>query len=306
MNVIQSRDFRTMLLLLTPGTLWGLMYLVNDVALYTIPPLTFTASRNILSAMAMMLILYWRGGRLASTWAGWRPYFFLGLFDNAIPFVLISWGQVHIEGGLTTILLSLIPLFTVLLAHYFSYNEPLNRYKVFGILLGLLGIFVLVGPSALSDVGLHLWGQLAVIAGAFSYAIAAIYIRRHLRDEKEEGLNPVLRAIISQFLCSQLFVVPLMIIIEKPWTIQPSQTSLMALALSSWVIAIGAALIYYYMINRVGAATASTTLYLTPINGVFWGAVLLSEPVTWPLIIALVLILSGVAVVNRARGSINC
>ena len=144
------------------------------------------------------------------------------------------------------------------------------------------------------------WGQLAVIAGTFCYAIAAVYVRLHLRNEEQEGMNPVLRAISSQFLCSLPFILPFVIIIDRPWTIQPSQASLIALCLSAWVISIGAALAYYYMINQVGAATASTTIYLTPINGVFWGAILLSETVTWSILFALVLILSGVMVVNKA------
>ncbi|MGB0387189.1 MAG: DMT family transporter [Ardenticatenaceae bacterium] len=306
MNVIKSTDLRTTLLLFVPGTLWGFLFLVNDIALETIPPFMFTFLRNMLTALALVMMLYLRGGRLPSTWSEWRPYFVLGLFDSAIPFVLVSWGQLHIDSGLTTILLSLIPLFTVLLAHYFSYNEPLNPQKMFGIALGLLGTLLLVGPSVLYDVGFHLWGQLAVIGATCSYAMSGIYVRLHLREQKQDekdGMNALLKTISGQFLCSLAFVLPLTLLIDRPWTVQPSQTSLIALCISSWVITIGAALVYYHMINQVGASTASTTLYITPINGVFWGAVILSETVTWSIIMALVLILSGVVIVNKATHS---
>lgn len=299
MNLYKSTNFRTTILLLIPGTLWGFSFLVNEIILETIPPFTNATLRNVVTVIPLIMILYARGGRLKSTWSEWRPYIFVGLFDNALPFVLISWGQLHIDSGLTTILFSLMPLFTVLLAHFFSENDRLNRLKLFGVSLGLLGTMLLVGPSALYDVGLHLWGQLAVIGGALCYAVAAIYVRLHFQKKAESPLDSALEMLTSQLLMSLVFLLPITLLIDQPWTLQPSQASVIGVFISSWVIRIGAMLIYYYLINVVGASTASTTLYLTPINGVLWGALLLSEVVTWPIIVALVLILCGVALVNK-------
>lgn len=300
MNVYKSSNLRTMILLLIPGTLWGFSFLLNEVILESFPPFSFATARNMLTAIPLVILLYARGRRLPSTWSGWQPYIFLGLFDNALPIVLIGWGQLYIDSGLTTILLSLVPLFTALLAHYFSYNDRLNRNKAFGVALGLFGTLLLVGPSALNDVGLHLWGQLAVIAAVLSFAASAIYIRLQFQKKTESALDSALEALSCQMLLSIVFLFPLALLIDQPWTLQPSLASVGALFFSSWAIRVGAMLLYYYLINVVGASTASTTLYLTPINGVFWGALLLAEPVTSSMIAALVLILSGVAVVNRA------
>ena len=299
MKSIKSSNFRITILLLIPGTLWGVLYLVNEIILETIPPFTLTAMRNLIVIIPLVVMLYACGGRLTSTLSEWRPYIFLGLFNNSVPFVLIGWGQLYIDSGLTTILISLVPLFTVLLAHFFSYNERLNRKKALGIALGLLGVLVLVGPSALYGVALHLWAQLAIIAAALSYAVSAIYVRHHLQQQTQSVLNSILEATSSQFLVSIVFVLPLAFAIDRPWTLDPSLASVIGLFISSWVIMIGAILVYYYIINIIGASAASTTIYLIPINGVFWGALILSETVTWSAIVALLLILSGIAQVNK-------
>lgn len=310
MNFIKSANLRTIFLLLIPGTLWGVSFLMNEIILQTIPPFSFVAGRNLLVAIPLLTILYARGGRLPSTLSAWKPYIVIGLFDNAIPFVLVAWGQLYIESGLTTILISLIPLFTVFLAHFFSYDERLNRHKGLGVLLGLLGIVVLIGPSALRGIGSHVWGQLAVIMASFLIAIAAVYASRYLKDENQKDENQAARPSNSkwtsifkmasgQFIVATVSLLPLSLIIDQPWTLQPSAASITALFVLAWGITINAFLIYYYLINSAGASVASTSLYLIPINGVFWGAVILNEKVTWPALSALVLILAGIALVNE-------
>lgn len=297
--MLKSADLRTLLLLLLPGTLWGLSFVMNEIVLQTIPPFTLAAGRNILVAIPLAGILYVRGGALPSTLPEWKPYIVLGLFDNAIPFVLVSWAQLYINSGLTTILISLIPLFTVLLAHFFSYNESLNRQKGVGVLLGLLGVVVLIGPSALRGLGAHLWGQLAVIMSSLLVAMTTIYARRHLRDQNQSTWNAILRLAGGQFTVAALSLLPFSLIIDQPWTLQASRASLTALFVIAWLLTMGAFLIYYYLINSAGASVAAASLYLIPINGVFWGALLLGERITSELIVALLLILSGIALVNE-------
>lgn len=104
MNFLQSLNLRTTILLLIPGSLWGFAYILNEIIIETIPPFTRGVTRSFVMIVPLLIMLYARGGKLKSTWAGWRPYIFVGLFDNAIPGVLITWGQLYIDGGLTTIL----------------------------------------------------------------------------------------------------------------------------------------------------------------------------------------------------------
>ena len=286
-------------LLFIPGTLWGLSFLVQEIILQTIPPLTLTMSRAILAGIPIALLLYARGGRFPSTWKGWWPYIVLGLLNNSIPFALISWGQLHIDSNLATILTSLMPLFTVFLAHFYAKGERLSTHKAAGVGLGLIGILVLVGPTALGGIGVNVWAQLAIIAAALSYSIAGIYARNHLHQQEQSRWNAIFELMSCQYITSTITLLPITLLVDRPWELEPSQASLISLLILGWVMTIGAVVIYYYIIDAAGASVASTTIYLIPINGVIWGALILNETITWQAIVALAFILSGIALVNE-------
>lgn len=294
-----SNNTLIMFLLLIPGTLWGISFLVQEIILETIPPFTLTTSRAFLAAVPLAIALYVRGGRFPSTWQGWRPYMVLGVLNNSIPFLLISWGQLHIDSNLATILTSLMPLFTVFLAHFYSEGEQLSRHKAVGVGLGLIGVLILVGPSALEGLDINLWAQLAIIGAAFSYAIAGIYARNHLHQQSSSRWNAILKLISCQYIASSLTLLPITALVDRPWTLEPTSAGIISLLILAWGITIGATMIYYYIIDTAGASVAATTIYLIPINGIIWGALILNETITWRAIAALAFILSGIALVNE-------
>ena len=292
-------------MLFVPGTIWGVSFLFIEIILETIPPFTLTMSRSIVAVIPVILALYIRGGRLPSLGRGWEPYLILGFFNTALPFALITWGQVYIDSGLATILVSTMPFFTIMLAHLFIADELLTRNKLMGIGLGLIGILVLIGPSAFRGFGLSIWGQLAVIGGSFSYAISAIYSRKFLQKAQatvQSKWTTLFELLSGQLLCGTLFILPLSLIIERPWILHPSGSSVAALLALGFLGTFVATLVYTYLIEAVGATFASTVVYLIPLNGVFWGAYILSETVTWQAVLALFLILAGIAVVNGLIG----
>ncbi len=299
-------NWKHLLLLFVPATLWGSSFLLIEIILETIPPLTLTAARNIIAIALFVVILYLMGGQLPRSWQDWRPHFALGAFNGAIPFVLITWGQSHIDSGLAAILISTMPLFTITLAH-FTTDERLTVQKIMGISLGLIGIVVLIGPSALQGVGLNIWGQIAVIGAALSYALGGILMRRFIhthRNQQQTHLQPksrwtfLLETTTAQFMAATLMVLPGSLLFEQPWTLQPSFASLTALLTTGWLLTLVPIVIYYHLIDAAGVTFASTVLYLIPINAVFWGALILDEAVTWQAIVALMLILSGIAIIN--------
>lgn len=306
-----------MLLLLIPGTLWGSSFWITEVALRTMPPFTLTAVRNLIAASAMVLLLFLRGGRLPRGWRQWRPLFLIGLFNNALPFALTTWSQVYLDSGLASIILATMPLFSVILAHFLVSGEKLTGSKIGGVLIGSTGILILVGPSVLQDIGVHAWAQLAVVAAALVYALGGIFVKRLLqRMESEEGNGlPSQRGesrslstweiVTGQFIASTFFLIPLSFLLEQPLAVRPDFNSIIALLVLSLPITIFAMQAYYYLINTSGPGFASITVYLIPINGVFWGSLLLNEPLTWQTILALFLILGGIAVANGTFRSKN-
>ncbi len=288
------------ILLVIPGSLWGISFLATEFILETIPPITLGLGRSVIAGIPLILTLYALGGKLPSTWRDWWPYVILGLFNNSIPVVLVSWGQLTIDSGLATILVSLNPIFTVLMAHYFASDEPLDRRKLLGVALGLLGVVVLVGPSALAGLGANFWAQMAVVAAALAYAVASIYARSHLRRQEDRSIwVSIVKLTGAQYVTSSITLLPFSLGIDRLLTLEPSSRSVLGLLALSWPITLGAVVVYYYVIDRAGSSYASITVYLIPLVGVLAGAIFSNEQFSAEAIAALILILAGIAIINR-------
>ena len=294
-------SWKQIALLFVPGVLWGGAFVLTEMVLETIPPISYTMLRNIITAVALVAILYARNGRLQTTPRAWLTYFVIGFFNNALPFTLVNWGQLTIDSGLASILVSTMPFFTLLLAHFFTDDERLTPPKLLGIGLGLLGIVVLIGPNALSGLGGSLAGQLMVTGAAVSYAIGAILSRSYLRASRQRAVPPQLRAleiVTGQYAATAVLLILLAFTVEDPLALHPSLRSITALLISALPVSLTAVLVYYYLIDAIGASFSALSIYIIPIAGVLMGALLLGEPITPQVIIALVLILLGVAIVN--------
>jgi len=196
------------------------------------------------------------------------------------------------DSGLAAIINAVMPLFTVLLAHFFTQDERLNFMKIAGIFLGFLGVLALFGPAVLKGLGTHVLSQLAVMGAALCYAIAVIYGRR-LRE-----ITPWVSA-TGQLICAAFLTLPMSLVIDTPWELSPTFLSLGALACLSLLGTALAYILYYYLLARIGATNVSLVTYLLPITGVFWGALLLGERLHWSAFLALALILAGIAGVNN-------
>ena len=136
----------------------------------------------------------------------------MGLLNNAIPFGLIFWGQTHIPSGLAAILNATTPLFTVLVAHWATVDEKLTFARLAGVVAGLAGVVVMIGPDMLRELGANVFAQFACLGAAISYAIAGVYGRR-FREE------PALPVAAGQLAASTLILAPLALVIDRPWTL---------------------------------------------------------------------------------------
>ncbi|MDP9365667.1 MAG: DMT family transporter, partial [Chloroflexota bacterium] len=150
--------------------LWGGSFVFAEVALRDLPPLSVVLGRVGLAALVLHAVVLASGARMPPLGAAWGPFLLMGLLNNAIPFALIVWGQTRIGAGLASILNATTPLFTVLVAHVLTRDEKLSGNRLGGVLLGLAGVAVTIGPAALGGLGGNLTAQLAVLGAALSYA----------------------------------------------------------------------------------------------------------------------------------------
>jgi len=287
-------NFKQFVQLVLLGVIWGASFLFIKVAVVDIPPFTLVLGRTSLAALTLYLVVRHRGRRMPAFGPIWGSFFIMGLFNGAIPYSLINWGETQIEAGLGAIFNSLMPLFTVIFAHFATRDERFTGRKLTGVVLGLAGVLVLMGPSVLMGRGSRVLGQLAVAGAAASYAVAAIYGKRLGKDA------PLVLA-TGQMVAGALLVAPLSLLFDKPWTLSPSPKALASLLCLALLGTAYAYVIYYRLLAQIGATNLSLVTYIIPLSGVFWGYLLLGERLHWSALAAMGLIMVSVATVSDIR-----
>ena len=275
--------------------LWGTSFLIIAISVKTIDPLSIVFYRLVLGALVLALVVYARGETIPRELRIWGGFLLMAIAGNALPFFLISWGQQTVNSGVAGMIMAIMPLMTMVFAHYLVEGESLNRYKIIGFSLGITGIAVLLGP-VFEGGGREFWSGLAIFTAATCYAVNAILIKRLPRFSPMVGACGVL-------IMATLIILPFWLLLA-PENNSISQDSMMAVI---W-LGIGptgiATIILFSVIDRAGPTFLSTINYLVPVVAFFCGAWLLSEPVSWLHLVALASILGGIGItrfrVNRA------
>jgi drug/metabolite transporter (DMT)-like permease len=190
-------------MLSTLSVLWGGSFFFTDVALRDLPPFTLVVLRVGLAAIILNSALALLGIRLPRETRTWAAFLGMGLLNNAVPFCLIVWGQTEIASGLAAILNATTPLSTVIVAHFLTPDERMTGNRLAGVLIGLVGVTTMVGPTALAGLGADLLSQLAVLGAAGLLRFAGVYGRRFRRM----GVPPLATA-AGQVTASTMLILP--------------------------------------------------------------------------------------------------
>jgi drug/metabolite transporter (DMT)-like permease len=263
--------FADWLLLIALSLAWGGSFFFSKVAVAELPPLTIVLARVGVAAAALLPVLYLAGQALPRDRGTWAAFFGMGVLNNLIPFCLIVWGQTRIGSGLAAILNATTPLFTVLVAHVLTADEKITPKRLAGVLLGLAGVVVLIGPQVLGGLGGEVTAQIAILGAALSYAFAGIFGRRF------RGLPPMVTA-TGQVSATSVMMLPIVCLVDRPWALpMPSGAtlwSLVGLALLSTSLAY---VLYFKLLARVGATNTVLVTLLIPPSAMLLGHLVLGE-----------------------------
>jgi drug/metabolite transporter (DMT)-like permease len=280
------------LLLVTLSILWGGSFFFTKIAVSELAPLTLALGRVAIAAATLALVARMTGVALPATISAWLPFVPMGLLNNVLPFSLIFWSQTQIPSGLAAILNATTPLFTVLVAHAATADEKLNAGRVAGLLFGLAGVVVMIGPDALHALGRNVVAQLACLAAAVSYAFAGVYGRR-FRGE------PSLRVATGQLAASTVLLTPIVLLIDRPWTAPtPSITTLGALLSLALLSTALAYVIFFRILARAGATAISLVTFLIPISAILLGTLILGEQLAARHFVGMIAIALGLAAID--------
>jgi len=282
-------------LLMVLVMLWGTSFMFTAISVKTVDPVSVVFYRLTLGAIVLALVVYARGLSIPLEWRAWGGFLVMAIAGNALPFFLITWGQQAVDSSVAGMIMAIMPLLTMVFAHYFVADEKLNHYKLTGFMLGITGVVLLLGP-VFEGGGREFWSGLAIFTAASCYAVNTILIKRLPR------LNPMIGACGVLIMASVLMLPIWLLLAPENDTI--SQDSMMAVV---W-LGIGptgiATIILFLVIDRAGPTFLSTINYLIPVVAFLCGAWLLSEPATWQHFVALAMILGGIGItrirVNRA------
>ncbi|MDQ3672127.1 MAG: DMT family transporter [Actinomycetota bacterium] len=284
-----SRYWPTLFLL---AAIWGASYVCIKVAVRDIEPAPMMAIRALGAGLVLLAYLVVTTGgapSVAELRRHWRPALVLGTINAAIPFWLIAWGEKHIDSSVAGIAQATVPIFTFLLAARFLPHEPVGLTRKLGVAVGFVGVAVLAGFDP--DVGwLAVAGTLAVVLSSFFYGMAGVYGQHSVRSAP----GPVLAT--GSMLAGGLILLPFALL-QLPTHGPDGATVASVLVLTLLGTAL-AQLILFRMLRLYGSRRLSLVTYLIPGFAVFYGAVLLDEPVTVAALGGLVLILGGVALAS--------
>ena len=274
-------------LLVVLATLWGASYTFIKIGVETIPPVTLIAVRTLIAGIILLAVLRWRGLKMPTDAATWGKFLFQACLNSAVPFTLIAWAERSIDAGLAAILNSMTPIFAFLLTVLITRHESVTVRKLVGVVAGLAGVCLIIGMQALNGLGDQLWAQLAVVAATICYAGAAIF------GKSFKGLDPMMPA-AGSLVCGAAILIPLSLVVDRPWTLSPSTDSMLALAALSVFSTALAFAIYFRLIHTLGSVATTAQGYIRVPVGVAIGVVFLGETVTATAGIGLVCVIAGV------------
>lgn len=265
-----------------------------EIALVDFTPVAVAAYRIILAAVLLLMICFWRGQRIALKPNTVALLAAIGVLNSVVPFSLIGWGQLSIDSSTTGILLASSPFATLLMSHFMTRDDRFAWNKLLGLVLGFAGVCVLLSRGLEQGSGTFT-GMLAVVLAGCCYSLASILIRRL-------SSVPSLALAAGTLVAGSLIMMPLLLLINSPWQQEYSAGSASALLF----LAIGPTAVGYVLRAQIvklnGAVFMSNVGYLIPVFAVFWGWLLLGDTPTASMLIALGLILSGIALgQNRFR-----
>jgi drug/metabolite transporter (DMT)-like permease len=275
--------------------IWGSTWLFIKLGLQDLPPLTFAGIRFVIAALIIFALISVRGVPLPDKTRDWMFLAVTGILSFSLNYGLVFWGEQYISSGLAALLQSMLPLFGLIIAHFYLPGERMTLPRIGGVVLGVCGVAVIFSNQLQVSGPRALWGSAALVLSAFCAAYANVLVKTY-------GLNLQPSVLAAGQMVFGL--VPLLLIgiplegnpLNYHWT-PIAVVSLFYLAIVGTVIAF---LLYYWLIHNMDVTKTMLIALVTPVFAVILGMVVLKEEMHWRTLIGGAMIISGLGL-NVAR-----
>lgn len=289
---------RAIALVILLSVVWSLSWPLIKYTTFYFGPITIVVARMAIAGVVLALFLRISGKSLPWPPSTWLPLLPIAIIGNAVPYSLVAFGQLEVPSGLSAVLVGTMPVWTVLLTHFFSgggrAGERLNGVKLLGALSGLIGIVLLVGPTALQGMNSALLAELALLGAALCWAIGTIY------TSFVKSVPPDQSATMTALLAS-LFMMPLLAAWELPLPQDVPWQAIGALACLGLIATAFGTLLMFRIIAKHGPTIVSMVMYLNPALALIWGALFFNETLLLRHFAAFGFILAALWLINLGR-----
>lgn len=280
-------------ILLTLGLVWGSTFLLVAIALRGVPPGWVSAARVAFAGAVMLVVWGMNGFRLFEEKMPpriWILLVFVCLLSATFPFLLLPWGQQYVSSAFAGITMASMIFVVLPMAHFMVPGERMNLRSTVGFVIGFLGVVVLIGGESMASTGgrMELFGGLAVFGVATCYGVGSIYMRR-LPPCDPLGLSAMVMIV------GAITTVPIAWAIDGPPPM-PDRETFLALAVLGLIPTAAANFLRTVLIRSAGPSFLGLVNYIVPVISTAMGAAVLGEALPPTLLLALVVILGGMAI----------
>lgn len=260
------------------------------IALREVDPFMLVFFRVLFAGAGLGIYFLYTRRKFNLRW--WWVYAFIGFFNVAFPFALISWAENYISSGLAAILNSTVPIFTMIIAAIFYREDKFTLTRGIALVIGFLGVLVLSYNKLDGNAENHTLGIVAMLVAACGYGASTVFARR-----VDQFVTPENHS-FGQILAALVFITPAMLITNSPLELPRTAVTWLGFAWLGLVVSFIASVVWFRMIYDIGPSRASMMIYMFPLVGVLLGVIFLGEQVSWQIILGGLLILASIYLVN--------
>lgn len=251
------------------------------------PPFTVVFLRVFLAALSLWLFVIFAQKQIPRELTFFGAIFVMGILNNVIPFSLILIGQKEIGSGLASVVNAMTPIWTLIIANYFTKDEKFSRNKIVGIILGFTGVAILIGHDLFSGLTASAWAQVAVLGATISYGFAGVF------GKWFRGHDPIVIS-TGQLTASSMIILPIAFTFESPLTLSaPTPEMLFSILGLSVLCTAIAYVLFFKILASAGATNLSLVTFLVPVSAILLGVIWLGETLTISNLLGISLIIMG-------------
>jgi len=280
-------------LLLLLCFVWSLSFLLAEILLESVRPFTIVFNRVFFASIVMVILIKLLGKRFPASRKNIFLLFLLGLTNNAIPFSAIVYGQQFFTGGLASIINTNTAFFTLILSSMMFVDERLTMIRLLGIILGITGVIIAIGPSELLSLSVDNLGQQCIILATLCYAISTTMARKFIK-----GVDPLV-SVTVMLLSSAFWMGIIVLYMEGLPLFTPSTVNIISIGLLAVLSTSLAYILYFMLLERAGAGTTTLVTVLIPPFAMIMDAIILKEEITSPQVAGFMFVAVGVVMVAR-------